>query len=338
MREVFDSAQLPPSDRLDAYHALMLASRMRAPTMFATDQATDARDGEFRAVLRAMELGAQQVSTMRCTPMRARRTPRLIRQSDPESYAVTLVQRGHQGVEQVGRQALVGERDLVVYSTSLPFDAQAFADGPEPACSVLALVPQSLVPLPPERVEGLLAVPLSGREGVGALLAGFLDQVTASSAGHLPGDGPRLGTVLVDLVTALLAHHLEAEESVPAPSQQNALFLEIQAFVQEHLGDPGLSPGMVAAAHHISVRGLHRLFRRHGRTVSAWIRQQRLDRCRSDLAEPALHLTPVHELAARWGFTDAASFSRTFRATYGVPPGEYRHQVLLGSWHPTSTR
>jgi hypothetical protein len=83
MRRIFDSSQLPPSDRLDAYNALMLASRMRAPTMFATDRAAHPeQDGEFRAVLRAMELGAEQVSAMTCTPMRARRTPRLIRRSD----------------------------------------------------------------------------------------------------------------------------------------------------------------------------------------------------------------------------------------------------------------
>lgn len=324
MRRVFDSAQLRPSDRLDAYHALMLASRMRAPTMFATDRA-----GDFRAVLRAMDLGAEHVSTMTCTPMRARRTPRLIRQSDPELYAVTLTQRGHQRLEQVGRQVLMGERDLVVYSTSLPFDAEAVPNGPEPACSVLALVPQALVPLPRERVDGLLAVPLSGREGVGALLAGLLTQLTSAPGGYRPTDGPRLGTVLLDLFTALLAHHLEAADSVPTRTHQHALFLEIQAFIHRHLGDPWLSPDVVAAAHHISVRGLHRLFRQHGRTVGAWIRQQRLDRCRSDLAEPTLRLTPVHELAARWGFTDPASFSRTFRAAYGVPPGEYRHQVFV---------
>jgi AraC-like DNA-binding protein len=34
-------------------------------------------------------------------------------------------------------------------------------------------------------------------------------------------------------------------------------------------------------------------------------------------------------VGARWGFRDAATFSRAFRATYGLPPGEYRavHQV-----------
>jgi AraC-like DNA-binding protein len=47
-------------------------------------------------------------------------------------------------------------------------------------------------------------------------------------------------------------------------------------------------------------------------------------RCRRDLLDPALRDRPVSAIAARWGITDPAHFSRLFRATYGVPPSEYR--------------
>ena len=33
---------------------------------------------------------------------------------------------------------------------------------------------------------------------------------------------------------------------------------------------------------------------------------------------------PVAAVAARWGFVDAAHFSRAFKTTYGVSPSEYR--------------
>lgn len=33
---------------------------------------------------------------------------------------------------------------------------------------------------------------------------------------------------------------------------------------------------------------------------------------------------PVNAIAANWGLTDPAGFSRAFRNTYGMPPGEYR--------------
>ncbi|WP_079154627.1 helix-turn-helix domain-containing protein [Streptomyces subrutilus] len=33
---------------------------------------------------------------------------------------------------------------------------------------------------------------------------------------------------------------------------------------------------------------------------------------------------PVHEIAARWCFTNAPAFSRAFRAAYGLSPTEFR--------------
>jgi AraC-like DNA-binding protein len=40
--------------------------------------------------------------------------------------------------------------------------------------------------------------------------------------------------------------------------------------------------------------------------------------------DPALIPRPVSAIAARHGFTSPAAFSRTFRAAYGLPPGEFR--------------
>ncbi|THA40311.1 helix-turn-helix domain-containing protein [Streptomyces sp. A1547] len=40
---------------------------------------------------------------------------------------------------------------------------------------------------------------------------------------------------------------------------------------------------------------------------------------------PRLVGTPVHAVGARWGFADAAAFSRTFRAAYGISPRDHRH-------------
>lgn len=100
--------------------------------------------------------------------------------------------------------------------------------------------------------------------------------------------------------------------------------------MQEHLGDPELSPGAVAEAHRISVRSLHRLFQGQGCTVTAWIRAQRPAHVRRDLADPALTSRTIQSLADRWGFPRPADFTRTFRAAYGVSPQEYRNAALPG--------
>jgi AraC-like DNA-binding protein len=59
-------------------------------------------------------------------------------------------------------------------------------------------------------------------------------------------------------------------------------------------------------------------------TVSGWIRQRRLEGCRRDLLDPTFGDRSVSAIAARWGLTDAAHFSRLSVAAYGLPPAEYR--------------
>jgi AraC-like DNA-binding protein len=63
-------------------------------------------------------------------------------------------------------------------------------------------------------------------------------------------------------------------------------------------------------------------------SVAAWIRSQWLEGCQRDLADPALRLTSIHRIAARWGFSHPAVFSRAFRGAYGLSPREYRQQAL----------
>ncbi|WP_461012317.1 helix-turn-helix domain-containing protein, partial [Streptomyces capparidis] len=76
---------------------------------------------------------------------------------------------------------------------------------------------------------------------------------------------------------------------------------------------------------------LYTLFNAQGLTVAARIRQRRLEHCHRDLADPALRSHPVQAIAARWGFTDPAHFSRTFRAAYGTTPRDHRHQARPGA-------
>ena len=59
-----------------------------------------------------------------------------------------------------------------------------------------------------------------------------------------------------------------------------------------------------------------------GWTADRWIWHQRLLRCREALA--AADGTPVSQIAYRWGFSDAAHFSRAFRRAFGTAPRDFR--------------
>jgi transcriptional regulator GlxA family with amidase domain len=141
---------------------------------------------------------------------------------------------------------------------------------------------------------------------------------------HAPADLVRLSAALTDLLVVGLAGLVDRPSAVPPEGHRRALLWRVQAFVEARLGDPALSPTVVAAANHVSVRYLHSLFESEEATVAGWIRKRRLERCRRDLLDPALHSWSVRAIGARWGLIDAQHFSRIFRATYGLPPAEYR--------------
>ncbi|WP_432001453.1 helix-turn-helix domain-containing protein [Streptomyces sioyaensis] len=55
-----------------------------------------------------------------------------------------------------------------------------------------------------------------------------------------------------------------------------------------------------------------------------------LEGARRDLTDPARHRTPVHAIAARWGYHRATDFSRAYRVAYGIAPREHRRRAVAG--------
>ncbi len=85
----------------------------------------------------------------------------------------------------------------------------------------------------------------------------------------------------------------------------------------------------VAHAAGVSPGHLHEVFRRTtGGTIGDYIRAQRLERCRRDLADQSLRHQSITFIAHRWGFAEASSLSRAFRAAYQTSPRRYRQAKL----------
>lgn len=187
---------------------------------------------------------------------------------------------------------------------------------------VILRIPRRLLPVPASRVSQLLAVPIPAASGVGRLFAQFL--ITLAEVEHSDHDMLRLGHIAVDLAVALLANQLDKHSTAPT-SPTCELYLRVLSFVDRNLHVPELGPAAIASAHGISVRYLHRIFQLHQQAgVTAYLRSRRLDRCRRDLADPCLDHLTIASVAARWGFTQPADFSRVFRRETGVSPSHYR--------------
>ncbi|MEU4568769.1 helix-turn-helix domain-containing protein [Micromonospora sp. NPDC023956] len=331
--ETVDTRRLPPADRWPYW--LDVTGRAAAPIAMSTEHAAD-----FRGSARLVDLGGVSLTRFRYQSLAGKRTPKLIRQGDPGIYQLALTVAGSSGISARRQHTLVGRDAFTFLDYGRPYELVHIADGVHQEAGALTVViPKAMLPIAPDRLERITAARLSGSEGMGALIAGHLDRLTRHPEQFSAAEAPRLARITVDLVAAMLAGHLDVEETLPAEVRQQALLTRVLAFIDRHLGDAALTPQAVADAHHVSVRTLHRLFAAEPETVGQVIRRRRLERCRRDLADPRLRGRTVQAIGWRWGFTDKAHFSRVFRAAYGMSPQSYREaEALARTVNPVAPR
>jgi AraC-like DNA-binding protein len=228
--------------------------------------------------------------------------------------------RGGCVIEQDGRQARIGPGDLCGYHSSRPFALR-----PEgPVEFVMATLSRELLGSRAQSICSLTATRIAGDSGLATLTGPFLARlVDALDSGRVRPEHAGVVDGVVDLVCGLFAERMGSQE------RPNAVLLAgIKAYIEQHLGRPGLVPDEIARANHISTRYLHRLFEGEGLTVSEWIRDQRVERCRRDLRDPLLRHDSILSIATRWGLPNPAHFSRVYRTAYGHSPREERRMAF----------
>lgn len=147
---------------------------------------------------------------------------------------------------------------------------------------------------------------------LGALLADG-----GSWADRSPTRGAELGDEVARLVRRMVRVSDERHFGVGAKGE-SAVLLE---WIEERLPDPDLGPAAIAAAHHMSVRQVHRVFTDLGITCRRYITRRRLERIRADLTTST---RPVAATGLRWGFDDPAYLSKAFKREFGVSPSRVR--------------
>jgi AraC-like DNA-binding protein len=317
MPDVAQTLDLPPRQRFDYWKHVL------SDTFVPLEVSSPSGDGDFRGRLRGCDLGRLRLIDVLAETHTACRTPRLVRSTPAGCYKIGMQLRSTSVLTQDGRQARLGPGDFTFYDTDRPYTLALS----ESHRMLVLVFPHDMLGLPRPALARLTATTLPGAAGGTATLIGpFLSRVAdlldeADSPG--PGVGVRLAANVVDLLSTVLAERLDCVPADPDLSHR-ALMLRITGFIEGHLGEAGLSPAEIAAAHHISLRQLHKLFHARGTTVAGWIRQRRLEHCRRDLRDPVCLARPVAAVGARWGYPDPAHFSRLFKAAYGVGPRDYR--------------
>jgi AraC-like DNA-binding protein len=297
-----------------------LVSERLIPMQLSTEDV-----GRFQGGVRSASLGVVKLCDVWAhNDVIARRTRRLISSTDPDYLKVSVQMRGSGVVSQGDQQAALGPGDFILYDAARPYQFSAGA----PVYLRTVVFPRDALRLSPAQLQRLTTRPISGREGVGFMVSQYfaalgrqLDTGACSASWYL-------SEATLDLLGASFAERLACTEKSGLGSGKAGLLLRVRTYIEHRLSDPDLDIATIAGAHHVSVRYLQKLFEGQEQTVTGWIRAQRLEHCRRDLANPALAEEPVASIAARWGLIDAPHFSRLFKSTYGLAPRDHRAKTL----------
>lgn len=106
--------------------------------------------------------------------------------------------------------------------------------------------------------------------------------------------------------------------------QSSVVLRAAKTFIDGRLTDPDLTAEAVARTVSVSLRHLNRGFAAEGTTVTQYIQDRRLEVAWQELANAGKTTMRIADVAARWGFSSQAHFTRAFRRRYGLVPSQMR--------------
>ena len=311
MAVLFDTAPLPPADRLEAFRTAMLDASG------STRIELDSTEG-LRGQMALWSFGRARVFTAASTGISMSRDARAARGASTEAVAVAVHGGGTGRHVTKAGQRMVRSGDLMVVDITRPFEFSWRGRGSSTSIQV-PITDLDLTPDAVQRAADRLATsPLYGM--VSRHLVELTRHADSLSAGPM---AVALGESTVHLVRALLVGTEEAGSGVPDVVEET-LVSQVRVYVHQHLHDPELGPDMVADGLAVSRRELYRVCERAGLSLEQYVIERRLEGAKAELATPAGRARTIAASASRWGFKDPTHFSRRFRAAYGMLPRDWR--------------
>jgi len=129
-----------------------------------------------------------------------------------------------------------------------------------------------------------------------------------------------------EMVLPLLQQLAQQHQDASAAGVLDLVY--IKAVASMYLAEPDFNLSQLAAHFGCSKRTLQTRFADAGERFSSWLIDERLERVRQQLGDPAQHQVSSEQLAFAQGFSDASHFRHRFKARYGLAPQAYRRSQL----------
>jgi AraC-like DNA-binding protein len=310
---IIDTGDVPPGDRVEVIRDLVWDKVIRVDI-----QHHPVPDQVF-ATGAISRVGRLTICSVRSNATTIRRTPSMARGDEEPFVFLGLQVSGTSMAIQGDREAILRPGDLVLYDTTVPYTLL----NNEGIHQHYFRIPRGDLALPSRVISGICATRLSAANPVADLAGAFFRRLADSQLKFDALTADAVGQPGIELVRATIATQLKDPRLAAAPMDAT-LEYRIMEYVRAHLGDHDLTPARIARAHGISVRSLYALLARSGISLGDWVREHRLEECRRELALPDARSRTIEHIAHRWGFVNAAHFSRAFKRAYGATPREWR--------------
>jgi AraC-like DNA-binding protein len=269
----------------------------------------------FAGSLDAERFGSILLSRCACGPCAVTRERLEIARDDIDDVILGVRQSGRSILSQYGRQHVVDPGTLILQDCGRPLRV----DFLEHTKSIFVSIPRSVfnarVGNTAQASMVLAKTPIAG------LAADFVTMLAARCATLEDPVKTRLGEQALDLI-ALAVTAAEGRPTLSAP--RATALLRLKVGIEARLSDPNLRPAEAAAAAGISVRYANALLGQEGLSIERYIVHRRLQRCRDAIEDPSQAHRKIGDIAFGWGFSDLSHFTRRFRDTFGMTPGDCR--------------
>jgi AraC-like DNA-binding protein len=303
--------------RLESWSEILAATHLAFEV-----HSTDRTPADFRGTVTRRPIGDLMLVDCAASPFLGHRSRAVMRPDakHEEILGFQLVCRGIETVSEGSRGLALSPGNVVLWDGQQPTDVEIV----EAFHKRTLLFPRHRVLAVCPRLAELRALPPLDDNGPARLLVRYMNALALEQPKLEAAAGFAAANAALELLRAAV------EPSVPTSraAAREAMRAEIRRYARTHLQDPELGPASIARAYSISVRALHALFEDVDASVAGLVRSERLARCLEDLQRP--NGGSVTDIAFRWGFCDAAHFSRVFKRAYGVTPSDVRHAAQRG--------
>jgi AraC-like DNA-binding protein len=311
---VLDTSSSAPHRRLAIWQDIV------CDTFVGLDCRSDMHHGFWGTVARS-RIGAASFTRVDSCAQNVLRTPSRIARANEDFVLVALGNNGVNGVYQDGREAIVSAGQFVVYDTTRPYELRFDDDFSQ----TIFQVPRKLLHQRVGSFDALTATTFCDGRPLESLVHDFLIKMSRMIDQVDPATSERLLDQALDLVAMAFAERMH--DRPPEQSfHRSATLYRFKSYILTHLRDPQLSMSRAAGSVGISPRYASDLMASEQLSFRSYVQDQRLERCKRDLSDPACAARHVSDIAFAWGFNDLAHFSRIFKQRFGASPREWREQ------------